>query len=115
MSEMQRDEVKARIEASEARMATLAELVRSEAVTARAEITVGFRDLRAINDSIKADAAVFHAEAGRTFADLHRAHAANKADTYALGYRVATWVFGTLLTLMTLALAMYKAWRDFPS
>ena len=102
----------ARLEASEARMATLAEGIRADNAAARADLAIGLRDIKGVGESIKAEASVFYADAARVLAEMHKAHAVNKTETYAIGYKVATWVFGTLLTLVTVSLAAYKAWRD---
>ena len=95
--------IEARTGASEARMATAMEAIRADSAAARAEMVISCRNMEAINESIKAQASV-------VIAEIHRDFAANKAATYALGYKIMTWIFGTLLTLMTAGLAIYKAW-----
>lgn len=97
MSEMSREEVKARLEASEARVAASMETLRSDLGAGVARIDVGLA---------KIDTGL--AKMDTTLAQILTAVEKGKSDRYATGYKIITWSIGTVFALASLALAIYK-------
>lgn len=97
MSDMSREEVKARLEASEARVAASMETLRSDLGAGVARIDVGLA---------KIDTGL--AKMDTTLAQILMAVEKGKSDRYATGYKIITWSIGTVFALASLALAIYK-------
>lgn len=90
MSEMNREEVKARLEASEARVTASNEAIKGEFVALRGEF-VGLRhEVAAGLDKI-----LLAVERG-------------KSERYASGYKIITWTIGTVVALAGLGIAFYR-------
>lgn len=90
MPDMNREEVKARLEASEARVAASHEAIKGEFTALKGEFA-GLRHEMASG----LDRILLAVEKG-------------KSDRYATGYKVITWSIGTVFTLVALGLALYK-------
>lgn len=87
MSDMNREEVKARLEASEARVATSMETMRSDLGIGLAKIDIGL------------------AKMDTTLAQILVAVEKGKSDRYAAGYKIITWSIATVVALA----GLYKA------
>lgn len=109
MNDMTREEVKARLDASEARVATAIEGVRADAATLRADIKSTLFEIKAQGDRAQVSADRFYAEAGRVLAEIKLAGEQNKTAVMGMGYKVAAWLFGAIVAIGSLSLAVYKA------
>lgn len=110
MTDLNREEVKARLEASEARVATAVEGIRGELGTMRAEFGAMRAEAAANAKVSQARADEFYAEAKSVLAEIRLANEQQKVAIYGVGYKVITWTLGTILAVGGLALG---AWRAF--
>ncbi|MCD9005183.1 hypothetical protein LDO31_02840 [Luteimonas sp. XNQY3] len=110
MTDVTRHEMNARLEASEARVATVAESIRGELSAMRTD----FVAMRAQSESdakiSQARASEFYAEAGKVLAEIRLANSEHKVSMYGVGYKVIAWTLGTILAVGGVALG---AWRAF--
>ncbi|HGM6719894.1 hypothetical protein J5H43_01870 [Stenotrophomonas maltophilia] len=109
MSELSREEVQARLDASEARVATSVESMRADAAQLRADVKTSLSEIRAQGDRAQASADRFYSEAGRLLAEIKLAGEQNKTAVMGMGYKVAAWIFGAIVAIASLSLAVYKA------
>jgi biotin operon repressor len=109
MSDLNREEVKARLEASEAKMATSVEGLRADGATLRADVNSALAEIRAQGDRAQASADKFYSEAGRLLAEIRLAGEQNKTAVMGMGYKIAAWLFGAIVAVASLSLAIYKA------
>jgi hypothetical protein len=107
MSEMNREEAKARLEASEARVATAVEAMRADNTALRSEI-------RAQGERAQVSADRFYAEAGKVLAEIHLANERQKVELYGLGYKVFSWTLATVLAVGGLSIGAYNALKPKP-
>lgn len=97
MTDMSREEVKARLEASEARVAASMETLRSDLGAGVARIDVGLS---------KIDTGLAKMDA--KLAEILMAVEKGKSDRYATGYKIITWTIGTVFALAGLLLSIYR-------
>lgn len=116
MSDVTREEVKARLEASEARVSTVVEAMRSDAAELRSELHTGLEQIRSQGVIAQANADKFYAQAGALLADsktllaeIRQAGEKNRADVMSMGYKALTWLFGAVLALCGLYFTIKKA------
>ena len=100
--EMNRHEVTARLEASEARVALAVEGMRSDMAQLRSDMSVHA-------ERSEAKAETFYAEAGKVLAEIRAANAEHKASLYGVGYKVIAWTLGTILAVSGVAVGVYRA------
>lgn len=109
MNDMSREEVKARLEASEARVATAVEGMRADAAELRGDMAVALGRIQAQGDQMKADSSAFYADARTILAEIRLAQEQNRNTAYAIGYKVIVWAIGTVIALAGLAIGGYNA------
>ena len=116
MSDMDRVEVKARLEASEARVGKVVESMRADAAELRSQLHTGLEQIRAQGAVAQASADKFYAQAGALLADsktllaeIRQAGEKNRADVMSMGYKALTWLFGAALALCGLYFTIKKA------
>lgn len=116
MNEVTRHELAATVAASEARVATVVEGMRADAAELRAELREGNALMKAQGEKLQAQAIEasaaagrFYSDAGRLLAEIKLAGEQNKTAVMGMGYKVAAWLFGTILAIGSLSLAVYKA------
>lgn len=123
MSDLTRQEISATLAASEARVAVVVETMRADAAELRAELREGNALVKAQGEVAKASAASFQAEADKFYADarsllaesrtalteIRLAGEQNRTAIMGMGYKVAAWVFGAIVAVGSLSLAVYKA------
>ncbi|UGB46965.1 hypothetical protein LQ772_06650 [Frateuria edaphi] len=114
MSDMNREEVKARLEASEARVATAVESMRADSAALRADLQTGLKTIEAQGSVMRSEAASFFADARRVLAEIQVAQEKDRNQYYALGYKVIVWSFGTVLTVAGLGLGFWNALHKAP-
>jgi len=107
MSDLNREEVKARLEAAEARIATSVEAIRADSAALRAE-------MRSQGERAQGSADRFYAEAGKILAEIHLANERQKVEIYGLGYKVIAWTLGTMLAIGGVSLSAYNALKPKP-
>ncbi|MCC8492167.1 hypothetical protein [Xanthomonas citri] len=105
MSDINREEVKARLEASEARVAMSAEIIRSEMSQLRSEMSMHAERAQASADK-------FYTEAGKVLAEIRLSNAEHKVAMYGVGYKVIAWTLGTILAFGSVGLGAWKAIKD---
>ena len=122
MSDMHREEAKARIEASEARVAAVVESMRADAAELRSEVHAGLEQIKAQGVVAQANADTFYADARTILADsktllaeIRQAGEKNRADVMGMGYKILTWIFGALLALCGLYFTIKKAVQQPPA
>ena len=109
MSDMTRDEIKSRLEASEARVATAVEGMRADAANLRADVKAALSEIRSQGDRAQASADKFYADAGRMLAEIRLAGEQNKTTVMGMGYKVITWTLGTILAIGGVSVGVYNA------
>jgi hypothetical protein len=122
MSDMTREEVKARLEASEARVSTVVETMRSDAAELKSELHTGLEQIKAQGIAAQVNADKFYAQAGTLLAEsktllaeIRQAGEKNRADVMSMGYKALTWIFGAALALCGLYFTIKKANAPVPS
>jgi hypothetical protein len=103
MSDINRDEVKARLEASEARVATIAEALRSDSDRLRLQVA-------AISDSVRANAEIakeqmssFRSEMSSSRSEMLRIASETRAEISGELHKQRTWILtGALTTLVAI-------------
>lgn len=111
MTSITREEVAAKLEASEARVATAVEAMRADAAELRAELREGHAQQKAQAEQAQAEASKFYAEAGRVLAEIRLAGEQNKTALMSIGYKAATWTLATFLALASFGIAAYNAMK----
>lgn len=109
MADLTREELNAKLEACEARVAAAVESMRADWHGLRADVTQGIAEIRTQGERSQAAADRFYAEAGRVLAEIRLAGEKNRSTVMELGYRVAAWVFGAIVTLGSLYFTVRKA------
>jgi hypothetical protein len=109
MNDTNREEVKARLEASEARVASALDGIRADTAVLRSDISAGLAKIQAQGEQMKADAGTFYAEARTVLTEIRLAQEQAKSSAYAIGYKVIVWSVSTVLALAGLALGGYNA------
>lgn len=107
VSEITRQELDARLEASEARVAMAVESMRADAASLRADVRDGLNEIKIQGVSAQASAEKFYADAGKLLAEIHLANERQKVELYGLGYKVIAWTLGTMLAVGSVAVAVY--------
>lgn len=97
MSDMNREEVKARMEASEARVATSIESLKGD-----------FTGLRGEFSALRHEMASGQSRMDVTLAKILLAVEQGKSDRYATGYKVITWSIGTVIAITGIGIVLYK-------
>lgn len=122
MSDMHREEAKARIEASEARVGKVVESMRADAAELRSELHAGLEQIKAQGIVAQANADRFYADARSMLADskallaeIRHAGEKNRADVMGMGYKILTWIFGAALALCGLYFTIKKAVAPAPA
>jgi hypothetical protein len=114
MSDMNREEVKSRLEASEARVATAVEGMRADNAALRADLQTGIKAIEAQGQVMRAEAASFFSDARRVLAEIQVSQEKDRNQYYALGYKVIVWSIGTVLTVTGLGLGLWNAIHKAP-
>lgn len=116
MGDMDREEVKARLEASEARVATVVESMRADAAELRSQLHTGLEQIKSQGAVAQASADKFYAqsesllaESKTLLAEIRMAGEKNRADVMGMGYKVITWTLATILTVGSLSVGAYNA------
>lgn len=116
MSELTREEISARIEASEARVATVVESLRADASDLRADLRDGMARISSQGEVAQAKADQFYAEAHKLLAEsrtalteIRLAGEQSKVNVMGLGYKFLTWFFGAIVALGGLGATVYTA------
>jgi hypothetical protein len=122
MSEMNREEVKARLEASEARVATVVESMRADSEGLRFELREGLSQIKVLGQISQANADKFYADAHKMMAEsrtvlteIKLAGEQNRTNVMAMGYKFAAWIFGAVIALSGLYFTVQKAIADRPA
>lgn len=122
MGDLNREEVKARLETAEARIATAVESMRADAAELRSDLHTGLEQMKAQGMVAQANADKFYAQAGSILADsktllaeIRQAGEKNRADMMGMGYKALTWIFGAALTLCGLYFTIKKAVTPVPA
>jgi len=109
MSEVTRNEMNARLEASEARVATVAEGIRGELSAMRADFAAMRAQSEADAKIAQARASEFYADARSALTEIKLASEQNKVTIYGIGYKVIAWTLGTILAVGSVALGVWRA------
>ena len=96
-----REEVTARLEATEARVAMAVESIRGDSTAMRSEMSSHFERLQASQDR-------FHAQAGKVLAEIELSNEKHKVSIYGIGYKIFAWSFATVLAIAGVAATVYR-------
>lgn len=116
MNTVSREEVEQRIRVAEANAkAALAEF-REEATKLRSDLRAGndqigmvLKEVRSQGEKNEAESSKFYAKATEALARLELTGEKNRTAIMSMGYKVATWIFGAVIAIGTVSLAIYKA------
>lgn len=101
MNDLTRQEVQARIEASEARVAMVAESIKSDMSGLRSEISAQAKISQAAAET-------FYARANQVLSQIDLSNEKHKNALYGTGYKVIVWTVGTVITLGVLGMTAYR-------
>ncbi|MDR7070518.1 hypothetical protein J2X02_003383 [Pseudoxanthomonas japonensis] len=110
-----REEINARLEAAEARVAWAVESMRAEVKTGVADIKTLGVEMKAQADKAQATADRFYADAGKVLAEIKLQGEVNRTQIMSMGYKFAAWFLGALVGLASLYFTVKKATQPEPA